>query len=98
MTAIKSILFPILVIFTLSSVSTAQLVVVKKPNRPRVVVVKKAKPGKNHVWIDGHWKASGSKYVWVKGRWSKKRPGNIWIKGHWKRKRGGWIWVGGYWK
>jgi YXWGXW repeat-containing protein len=68
MTAIKSILFSVVLLFTLSSISTAQLVVVKKPNRPRVMVVKTAKPRKNHVWIDGHWNANGSKYVWVKGR------------------------------
>jgi len=98
MTTIRSILFSVLVIFAFTSISSAQIVVVKKPIRPKVVVVKTAKPGKICVWIDGHWKVSGSKYVWVKSRCVKNRPGHRWIKGHWKRKRGGWIWVGSYWK
>ena len=91
MTIIKSILFSILVLFALSSVSNAQLVVVKKPIRPKVVVVKTPKLGKNFVWIEGHWIVSGNKHVWVKGRWAKNRPGHRWIKGHWKRNRDGWI-------
>lgn len=98
MTAIKSILFTVVLLFTLSSFLPAQLVVVKKPIHPKVVVVKPAKPGKKHVWIDGHWKVKGNKYVWVKGRWAKKRLDKIWVKGQWERKRSGWIWVGGYWK
>jgi len=84
MTTIKSILFSVFVLFALSSVSNAQLVVVKKPIKPKVVVVKTAKPGKNFAWIEGHWKVSGNKHIW--------------IKGHWKRTRHGWIWVAGYWR
>ena len=98
MTTIRSILFSVLLLFALSSISNAQFVVVKKPIRPKVVVVKTAKPGKSFVWIGGHWKVTGNKHVWVNGRWAKNRPGHRWVKGHWKRSRGCWIWVGGYWK
>jgi len=97
-TIIKSIFFSVLFLFALSSVSNAQLIVVKKPIRPKIVVVKSAKPGKNFVWIEGHWKICGNKHVWVKGRWSKNRPDHHWIKGHWKRTRRGWIWIAGYWR
>ena len=97
MTIIKSILFSVLVLFALSSISSAQLVVLKKPIRLKVVVVKTVKPGKNFVWIEGQWKVNGNKHIWVNGRWSKNRPDHHWVKGHWKRKRAGWNWVAGRW-
>ena len=97
MITIKSILCSILVLFALSLVSNAQLIVVKKPIQPKIVVVKTAKSGNNFVWIEGHWIVSENNHVWVKGRWSKNRPGHRWIKGHWKRTRRGWIWVAGRW-
>lgn len=98
MNYIKSFLFTLVVLFAFTSVSSAQLVVVKKPVRPKVIVVKPSKPGKDYVWIDGHWKDNGKNYVWVKGHWVKGKHNKVWIKGRWKRNRGGWIWVAGYWK
>ena len=98
MTTVNRIFYLVLFLFVFSSISSAQLVVVKKPVRSKVVLVNPAKPGKNHIWIDGHWKASGAKYVWVQGKWAKNRPGHHWIKGHWKKTRAGWIWIPGHWK
>ncbi len=87
-----------LVLFLFSSFAGAQIVVVKKPVRKKVVVVKPAKPGKNHVWIGGRWVVSGGKYVWTKGKWSRKKPGKNWVPGHWKKVQAGWKWIPGHWR
>ena len=98
MTTINRIFIFVLILFSLSSISSAQLVVLRKPVRQKVLLVKSAKPGTNYIWIDGHWKSNGQKYVWGEGTWIKNRPGHRWINGHWKKTRGGWIWIPGRWK
>ena len=80
--------------------SNAQVVVVKKPVKPRVVVVKPAKPGSKHVWVEGHWKWNKrvKVYVWKKGYWVKRKPNHVWIAGRWKRAPKGHVWIPGHWK
>lgn len=75
----------------------AQVVVVK-PNKPKVLVVKPTKAKSGHVWVNGHWKWNGKKYVWVKGHWKKQKVGHVWVPGHWKKVKGGHQWVPGHWK
>ncbi len=97
----KSILNLILAIFIsalLVGQANAQILVVKKPNKPKVLVVKTAKPGPNYKWIDGHWKVHNNKYVWTKAHWVKARKHHVWIPGHWKNVRKGWKWIPGHWK
>ncbi|MCK4664476.1 MAG: YXWGXW repeat-containing protein [Bacteroidales bacterium] len=93
---ISIVVFFILFIF---SNSDAQIVVKVKPVRPKVVVVKPARPGQNFIWVDGYWKTGpNNNYVWVKSHWKKNRKGHNWIPGHWKKVRSGWKWIPGHWK
>ncbi len=92
------ITFVFLILFLFSSFANAQIVVVKKPIRQKVVVVKPAKPGKKYVWIGGHWAVRSGKYVWKKGKWAKKKTGKNWVSGHWKKVPAGWKWIPGHWR
>lgn len=92
------ITFVFLALFLFSSLASAQIIVVKKPVRPKIAIVKPTKPGKKYIWVNGHWAVRGGKYVWVKGNWAKKKPGAKWISGHWKKVPGGWKWIPGHWK
>lgn len=78
--------------------ANAQIIVVKKPHRPKILVVKTAKPSPNHRWIGGHWKVHNNRYVWNKGHWVKARKHHTWIRGHWKEVHKGWKWIPGHWK
>ncbi len=96
----KKLSFYIVALIFLSAAfmpARAQIVVKTKPLRPRVVVVKPAKPGSNYVWIEGHWVVKNHRYVWKKGRWVKARAHQKWLNGHWKKNRRGWVWVPGRW-
>lgn len=55
-------------------------------------------PGKESVWVKGHW-AWNKKWYWVKGHWAY-RPHKeaVWVEGHWKKKHHHWVWVKGYWE
>ena len=87
-------------IFSMYQVADAQVIVKMKPVKPRKVIIKTKVPGRNFIWISGHWKwkPSLNKYVWVNGRWVKQRKGKIWIPGHWKKFPAGHIWVPGHWR
>ncbi|MEL6192087.1 MAG: hypothetical protein AAFR66_08560 [Bacteroidota bacterium] len=78
--------------------SQAQVIVVKKPVRPKVVVVKKT-CGPRNIWVDGHWTYNrrANKYVWVKGRCVKRKRGHRWVAGKWVKVPRGWKWVPGVW-
>jgi hypothetical protein len=95
MNTIKILIIALLLSYAASA--NASLVVKIKPVRPKLVVVKPAKPGKNYVWISGHWVKKNKKYVWSQGRWVKTRPGKVWVAGHWKSLKGGWVWIPGHW-
>ncbi|MFQ5844261.1 MAG: hypothetical protein ACE5JG_04655 [Planctomycetota bacterium] len=72
---------------------------VPPPPRPRVVVVKGARPGPAHVWIGGHFVWRNGRYSWVKGHWVvPPRPRAVWVAGHWKRSGKGGVWIAGRWK
>jgi len=77
----------------------AQVVVVKKPKKPTVLVVQKDKPGPDYVWIEGHWywDKGAKKYAWKRGHWVKKRDGSRFMPGKWKKVPTGWKWVPGTW-
>lgn len=99
MKIIRKFLIVVALIFISVSFAEAQVVVVK-PQKPKVVVVKPKCPGKNHVWVDGHWTwdKRSKQYVWTKGHWKKGKKGKKWVPGHWKKVRGGWQWIPGHWK
>ena len=91
-----------IIVFMLSGFnnSYSQVVVKVKPVRTNVVVVKKpTKPGKNFIWIEGHWKWNKRRqaYVWIDGKWAKRQGNKSWVAGHWRKTRGGWTWIPGHW-
>jgi len=58
------------------------------PPRPRVEV-RPARPGRNHVWIDGYWDRQDDRWAWAPGRWEEpSQHGTHWIKPQY-RKEGG---------
>ncbi len=77
--------------------SCTPVIYVPKGPPPRKVEVKSPRPGPKAVWVDGHWKWTGSQYVWVPGHWVKKPKGQ-WVAGHWKKTPHGWKWNKGHWK
>lgn len=81
-----------------SSFAGAQIIVTHKPVRPKVVVKKSVKPGKNYFWKIGYWHVRNGKYVWVDGHWAKAKQGQKWIAGHWRKVPKGWKWIPGHWQ
>ena len=77
----------------------SQVIIKVKPVKPKVVVVKPAKPGPNHIWKDEHWQWNPKKkeYVWIEGHWIKRKKGKNWIPGHWKKVPAGCKWIPGHW-
>lgn len=77
----------------------AQIVVKKRPKRPQIKVVKPKRPGKNHIWVDGHWvwNPRSKNYVWKRGHWVPKRKKHRYVAGHWEKVPGGWKWLPGTW-
>lgn len=68
---------------------------------PRAIrEVRPVSPGRNYVWIPGHYQYEGRAYVWVSGRYE--RPAfdnfNRWQPGKWHHDRNGWYWVEGGWR
>ncbi len=95
---IVSVIVLFLLVVPLSSVQ-GQVVVVKRPVKPDVVVVKKKRPGPDYIWIEGRWRwnKKANRYVWVKPQWVKVKKNREWIPGHWKKVPGGWKWIPGHW-
>ena len=77
----------------------SQIIVVKKPARP-AVIVKPRTCGPGKVWIAGHWQWNrrARKYNWVQGTCVRNRPGRVWVPGHWKTVPRGHKWVPGHWR
>lgn len=68
---------------------------VPPPPPPRVVLVKGARPGPTHVWVQGHYDYVRGRYVWVDGRWVVPPKGRrVFIAGYW---RSG-VWIAGFWR
>lgn len=57
-------------------------------------------PGRNYVWIPGHYQYQGRAYVWVSGRYERPAFDNIrrWEPGKWHHDRNGYYWVEGGWR
>jgi hypothetical protein len=98
MKSLMNIFWAICLSLFLLGQANAQIIVVKKPHKPKVLVVKTSKPGPNQIWINGHWKVKKNKYVWTKGYWVKAKEQHSWVEGRWKKVRGGWKWIPGHWK
>ena len=91
----------VIVLIILSPVPVlSQVMVVNKPDSPRVVYKQSAKPGLNCIWIEPHWRWSNTtnQYVWVKGYWVKNRNGFVYEKGYWEKTRKGYKWIPVHWK
>lgn len=72
---------------------------VAPPAPPAAVVVRPARPGPRHVWVDGFHRWDGHAYVWAPGEWREGPRANAhWVAGHWKHTRQGWYWVDGHWR
>jgi hypothetical protein len=72
--------------------------VMREPPRERVEVVSEA-PGREYVWVKGHWAWRRNDYEWVPGRWVLPERGyRAWEPGHWDHDRGGWFYVEGHWR
>jgi hypothetical protein len=75
-----------------------EVVVVRRPPPNRVEVIA-VSPGRNHVWVGGHWRWTGNDYDWVPGRWvAPERGYRRWVPGHWAHTKRGYYWVEGHWR
>lgn len=56
-------------------------------------------PGKDYVWVSGHWVWSDGAWAWQPGKWwQKPGPDSVWMDGYWQRHARGYIWVPGRWR
>ena len=80
------------------SKTASATVVIGAPPAPRVDK-RSPRPGKQYIWVQGHWERSRGQYVWAPGRWVKAKKNHIWVDGYWlkHKKSGDWVWVAGYW-
>ncbi len=68
------------------------------PPVERVEVIS-VSPGRDQVWIKGHWAWRGGDYDWISGHWSAPERGyREWIPGRWEHDRHGWFYVEGRWR
>ncbi|MCG8608327.1 hypothetical protein MJD09_25495 [bacterium] len=67
------------------------------PKVKTVTVVKPAKPYRNAVWVNAHYRYINGRYVWTKGRYIKSRPGYKYIQPRWVKMRSGYYFVEGHW-
>ena len=94
-TFMKKFLFALLL--SVSTLLNGQIsigVKIGAPPPPRVLRVRPASPGPDHLWIDGYWFVEGGRYRWHDGYWTR-RPyeGAFWVgprhdgaqffNGHW---------------
>ena len=96
----KKIWIPILFFMLAGTgVSKAQVVVVDRPVRPDVVVVRPGAAKRGHIWVEGHWRWDKKleRYVWVTAGWVRSRRGHRYVPGHWLVVTGGHKWVPGHW-
>lgn len=70
----------------------------REPPRERVEVVPTS-PGREYVWVKGHWGWRRNDYEWIPGRWAVPERGyREWEPGRWDRDRNGWFYVEGRWR
>lgn len=94
----------------LLSVSTASCMATVQPRAgavyasaapPRAIrEIRPASPGRDFVWVPGHYQYQGSAYVWVGGRYERPPFSNMrrYEQGRWRHDRNGWYWVEGGWR
>ena len=72
--------------------------VVRQPPTERVEVVPST-PGREYVWVKGHWGWRRDDYEWIPGRWVVPERGyREWVAGKWQHDRNGWFYVEGHWR
>ena len=58
-----------------------------------------ARPGREFVWIEGHWAWASNDYAWHPGRWERPpRHHAHWVQGRWRKHGPAWHWEPGHWK
>jgi hypothetical protein len=56
-------------------------------------------PGRDFIWIKGHWQWSGNQWGRVHGHWVQKPHSSaVWVPGCWTRHHHHWKWNEGYWQ
>jgi hypothetical protein len=94
-------LLTLLIFFSINHESkiSAQIIVIKIPSPPSVIISKPSTPKDEHLWVDGHWHYDKkiSKHVWKKGYWKKHNEGHYWSAGRWVACEGGYHWLEGKW-
>ncbi len=75
------------------------VVYVDRAPPPRRAEVVPARPGREHVWIAGHWTWARHEYVWTPGHWERPpRRHARWVQGRWRKHGRQWYWEPGHWK
>jgi hypothetical protein len=70
----------------------------REPPAERVEVIPSA-PGRDYIWVKGHWGWRRNDYEWVPGRWVVPERGyREWEPGRWERDRNGWFYIEGRWR
>jgi len=64
---------------------------------PRKRTVRTRRPGRNYIWVKGHWNWKRGTWRWRNGYWVKKKSNKRWIPGRWRKRNGKKIWVKGHW-
>ena len=72
--------------------------VMRGPPRERVEVIP-ASPGREYVWVTGHWGWRRNDYEWIAGHWVVPERGfREWVPGRWEHDRAGWFYIEGRWR
>jgi len=89
-------LLSIVLVFAVTSSNAQEIVVGVRPSH---VVVRTARPSRDHVWVADEWTPSGGAYVVREGHWEiPPRHGAVWIPGHWRNRPRGYVWIPGHWR
>ncbi|HEY4303543.1 MAG TPA: hypothetical protein VGM82_03705 [Gemmatimonadaceae bacterium] len=71
---------------------------VRQPPAERVEVIPDA-PGREYVWVKGHWGWRRNDFEWIQGHWTVPERGyREWVAGRWDHDRNGWFYVEGHWR
>ncbi|MEP6690739.1 MAG: hypothetical protein ABJD07_06245 [Gemmatimonadaceae bacterium] len=70
----------------------------RAPPTERIEVVSVA-PGREDVWVKGHWAWRRDDYDWIPGHWARAQAGSReYVPGRWEHDRFGWFWIEGRWR
>ena len=85
------------VLFTVSSVASAQVYVRIRPVVP--IVVRSERPSPDRVWVDEDWRENNGGYTYSGGYWgTPPHPGYGWRQGYWRHGNRGDRWMHGGWR